>query len=432
VGAGAIALAVALGAVVCAHQSSTPAAELLQSAARAIGSARITRSRSTLVALQIALAVLLLAGAGLMAKSFARLQHVRPGFDPDGLLTFRLAVPEPRYAGRERAAFVDDLVTRLNAIAGVRSAAVNTRLPFGGARGANGVAIDGRPAAAGETIAVDQREVTPAYFQTMRIPVLSGRAFSDRDDGSSEAVAIVNRTMAARYWRDGRAVDHLVRVAAGEEASGWLRIVGVVDDVRHTSLAKAPVAELYRPFAQMPLADFSVVLRTAGDPSLAAPSARATVASLDRNLAVYDVRPMDARIAASFAQTRATARLLLAAALMAALLAAVAIFGAIWYAVTERQAEIGVRMALGATPATVWRLVVGGAVAVAGWGMGVGLAAAFALTPLMQSMLFDVRANDPATYAAVGAGILLLTLAASAAPARRAMRIDALTAIRRD
>ncbi len=432
IGGSSIVVGVVLALIVAAHQTMAPTAGLLQSAARATGSARTTRSRGALVALQIALAVLLLSGGGLMAKSFTRLQHVHPGFDPTNLLTFRIALPEQRYSGRRQTAgFADDLMIRLEAVAGVQSAAVNTRLPFAGARGANGVAIEGRPAGAGELIVVDQREVTPAYFSTMRVPLVSGRGFTERDDASAEPIAIVNRTMATRFWPDGRALDRRVRVTAGDEESGWLRIVGVVDDVRHTSLAKAPVAELYRPFAQMPLRDFSVVVRSAGDPSRAAAAAREAVRAIDRSLPVYDVRPMDDRVAASFAQTRATARLLLAAAMMAALLAAVAIYGSIWYAVSERQPEIGIRMALGATPWAVCRLVVGRAVALAGGGAAMGLGAALALTPLMQTMLFDVRANDPATYAGVAAGILALTLAASLVPARRAMRTEALTAIRR-
>jgi putative ABC transport system permease protein len=429
----AIAIALVFALMVAAHQASGPPIGALQSGIRAGGSARAARTRGILVTVQIGLAVLLLSGGGLMAKSFARLHDVRPGFDASGLLTFRIALPELRYGGaRATAQFVDDLVGRLTALPGVQSAGANTRLPFGGARGANGIAVDGRPASPGELPVVDQREVTADYFQVMRMPIVSGRGFSDRDTATSEPVAIVNRAMAARFWSGASPLDRRIRVTAGDEESGWLRIVGLVDDVKHISLARAPVAEMYRPFAQMPLRDFAVVLRTANDPTAETGAVRAAIQSLDRRLPIYDVRTMDARIASSLAQSRATALLLGTAAILAALLGAIAIYGSIWYAVAQRQPEIGVRIALGATPWAVCRLVLGGAVGLAVAGASIGIGAALTLTPFIQAMLFDTRANDPATYAAVVTALLILTLAASLAPARRAMRTDPVTALRSD
>jgi putative ABC transport system permease protein len=426
-----VAIGVALAFTVAGHKPADRLVESLQSASRITGGAPTRRLRGALVTVQIALAVLLLAAGSLMIRSVVRLRHVQPGFSADHLLTFRIALPAEGYrTPDERVRFVDALSARLRGQPGVVSAGVSSRLPFSGSRGANGVAIHGRPAGPGDLLVVDQREVTPAYFRTMGIRQIRGRDLTARDDVRAEAVTAINRTMAERFWPGGSPLDQQVRVTAGDEASGWLRIVGVVDDVRHSSLAREPVPEMYRPYAQMPLADFSVVIRTMGDPAAIAGAARALVQALDRNLPVYDVRTMDERIARSFAQTRATASLLLATALLAAVLAAVAIYGSIWYAVAQRIPEIGVRLALGATPLSVCRLVIARALMLAALGAALGAALALAVTPLLGTMLFETSAADPLTYLGVIAGLLALTVAASVVPARRAMRVDPMAAMR--
>jgi len=426
-----VAIGVVLAFMVAAHKPTGHLVESLHSAARSTGGARGNRVRGFLVSVQIALAVLLLAAGGLMIRSVNRLRHVQPGFSADHLLTFRIALPDEAYgSGTETARFVDTLIARLQDQPGVLTAAANSRLPFGGSRGANGVAIQGRPAAPGDLLVVDQREVTPAYFRTMGIRLVRGREFSSRDDARAEGVTVINRTMAARFWPGGNPLDQQVRVAAGDESSSWLRIVGIVDDVRHSSLARQPVPEMYRPYAQMPLRNFSVALRTVGDPTAVAAAARSVVQALDRSLPIYDVRTMEARIANSVAQTRATASLLLATALLATLLASVAIYGSIWYAVAQRIPEIGVRLALGATPRSICGLVIGRALMLATVGAAAGAALALAVTPLLGTMLFETSAADPATYVGVVGGLLALTAAASVVPARRAMRVSPLAAIR--
>jgi putative ABC transport system permease protein len=422
---------VCIGALNAWHGPRLCLADDLRGGSRSTAGARAGRARLLLVTSQIALAVVLLAGAGLLGRSFAKLRAVDPGFDPRGVLTFRLALPDVRYgAASGRAAFARSLVERLEAAPEVESAAVISRLPFGGSRGANGFEIAGRPAAPGDLRIADQREVTPAYFRALSIRTIGGRTFTAGDDGRAEPVVVVNRAMADAFWGGGNPIDARVRVTAGEEASAWLRIVGVVENVHHVSLARAPVPEMYRPYAQAPTDTFAIVVRAKGDPAAAVSPSRAAVRSLDALLPVYDVRTMEERIAGSVAQTRATAALLVATALLAAGLAAVAIYGAIWFAVAQRTPEIGVRLALGASRASVFRLVAGRALLLAASGAALGLGAAALAAPLLGGLLYDTRPGDPAAYVMAAAGLLVLTLVASLVPARRAMRVDPIVVLR--
>jgi len=269
-------------------------------------------------------------------------------------------------------------------------------------------------------------------LETMRIPLLKGRGFAATDDSRAERVTIINRAMAEQYWPNENPIDRRVRLAAGFNSGIWFRIVGVVEDVKHISLSRGPVAEMYHPYPQAAVASFSVVVRTAGEPTSIAPAARAAVLAIDPNLPIYDVRTMGDRIAASFAQTRGTMLLLLVTATLAAALAGVAIYGSIWYAVTQRIPEIGIRLALGASRASVCGAVVGRAVGLTAIGAAVGALASVAAGPLIRSLLFDTRTTDPLTYAMVIASVLVLTLVASIAPARRAISVDPMTALRNE
>jgi putative ABC transport system permease protein len=308
---------------------------------------------------------------------------------------------------------------------------VISTIPFGGSRGANGVEIEGRPRAAGEPgMIIDQRHVSPSYFQTMRIPVLKGRGFRDSDDSRAERVTIINRTMADRYWPGQDPLNRRVRLTGGFDSNVWFRIVGVVDDVRHISLSRGPVPEMYHPYAQTAIPTFSVVVRTADNPAAAAPLARAALLAIDRNLPMYDVRTMEDRVAASFAQTRGTMLLLLVTAGLAAVLAAVAIYGSIWYSVTQRIPEIGIRLALGASRASVCVAVVGRALVLTAIGAAAGAAASMAAGPLIRGLLFDTRTTDPLTHGLVVLAVLTLTILASIAPARRAMSVDPMIALK--
>ena len=421
------------GVVVSLLGPDAHVAAALRSGPRTAGAPRETRARSVLVVSQIALAVVLLATSGLMIRSVVRLSRVGPGFEPDRVLTFRLSLDGSRYAALPaRAAFASDLQQRLIAAPGVSAAALGSYVPFGGGRGANGVEIEGHPAAPGSMQIADQRHVTPDYFRAMAIPVVRGRVFGAADDARGEPVTVINQTMAARFWPDADPIGQRIRLSAGFDSESWFRIVGIVADVHHVSLSRAPAPEMYRPYAQAPDPGFVVVVKTTGDPASAGRVVREAVQAIDRNLPVYDMRTMDERIAASFAETRATALLLLATAILAAVLAAVAIYGSIWYSVAQRIPEIGVRLALGASRASVGGLVVGRAAAFGAIGVAIGLAGSALAAPMMRGLLFDTRPVDPATYVGVAAGVLALTVLASALPARRAMQVDPMTALRNE
>ena len=426
-----ILIGILFGAI-AAYRPGGRLAEALGASTRSSTSAAAGRSRTALVVAQVALAVVLLSAAGLMLTSVVKLSRVSPGFDADHVLTFKVALTGSRYAAAPaRVAFVSDLIERLNATGGVRSAGLTSLVPFGGMRGANGVEIEGRTRVAGEApIVIDQRHVSPGYFQTMKIPLVSGRGLSASDDSRGERVTVINRTMAQRYFANVDPVNRRVRTSAGFDSNVWFRIVGVVDDVRHISLSRDPVPEMYHPIAQTAVPTFTVVVRTAGDPAAMAPAARAAVQAVDMNLPVFDVATMNDRIASSFAQTRGTMLLLLVTATLAAALSAVAIYGSIWYSVMQRMPEIGIRVALGASRGSVFRRVVASAVTLAALGATLGTATAMAAGSLLRSLLFDTRTTDPLTYATVVGAVLALATAASLVPAIRAMRVDPIAALR--
>jgi len=435
VAAFAMALAVTLGfffgLLASGRRESGGLAGDLRSGGRTSPPPNITRARHLLVIAQVALAVVLLAGAGLMVRSVVRLANVSPGFSVDRVLTFRLSLDSPRYqANGTRTRTVGELLDRLGALPNVSSASVTSRIPLGGSRGANGIDIEGRTPSPGELWIVDQRHVSPDYFRTMGIRLVRGRALEPHDDERSEHVTVINRAMADRFWPNGDAINRRVRLAAGFDSGRFIRIVGIVEDVRHVSLSRPPVPEMYRPYAQAPAPDVIVVVKTAVDPTTVAPSCRAVVQSLDPNLPIYDVRTMEQRVAGSFAETRVTALMLAMTAALAAILAGIAIYGSIWYSVTQRTAEIGIRLALGATRLSVCMGVVGRALSLTGLGTLAGTAAALASAPLLAGLLYDTPPTDRATYAIVMLSVFVLTLAAAVGPARRAISVDPMRTLR--
>jgi putative ABC transport system permease protein len=264
----------------------------------------------------------------------------------------------------------------------------------------------------------------------MNIPLVKGRLFRATDDSRGELVAIINRTIAKQYWPNEDPIDR--RVRTGLDPTVWFRIVGVVEDVRHVSLTREPVTEMYRPIAQSPTPVFMLAIKTSGDPAAFTPSARATVQALDPNLPIYDVRTMEDRIAGSFAQTRGTMLLLLVTAALAAALSGVAIYGSIWYSVSQRIPEIGVRLALGASRGSVFAGVLRRAVTLTGIGALIGVCGTLAGGRLIAGLLFDTRAGDPATLASVVAATMALAVVAGMVPARRAMSVDPMIALRGD
>jgi putative ABC transport system permease protein len=420
-------LALVFGVVVAANRPGR-LVDVLKSSGRTI-SGSDGRTRGVMVVAQVALAVVLLSAAGLMLNSVVKLSHVRPGFDADHLLTFKVALTGANYAAApSRVAFASDLLARLDATAGVRQAALSSVIPFGGTRNGNAFTIEGRPRKPGELQIADQRYVSPNYFATMNIPLVKGRGFQASDDSRAELVVIINRTMARQYWPNEDPIDR--RVRTGLDPHIWFRIVGVVEDVRHVSLTRDPVTEMYRPIAQTAAPLFTLVVRSDRGPVALTPTVRATVQSIDPNLPIYDVRTMEERIAGSFAQTRGTMLLLLVTASLAAALSGVAIYGSIWYAVSQRIPEIGVRLALGASRASVFRDVLRRAVSLTGIGALIGVGSTLAGSRLIAGLLFETRATDPATLAAVVAVTMCLAVVAGIVPARRAMSVDPMIALR--
>jgi len=425
-------LGVLFGAIVAAHRPSSVTASL-KSTARTTGAATGGRLRRVLVVTQVALAVVLLSAAGLMLNSVVKLSHVNAGFDPRQLLTFRVALTTQNYAAApSRVAFGSEILQRFQDSPGVRGAALISAIPLGGTRGANGVEIEGRPPNPNETIIIDQRYISPNYFQTMAIPMVGGRPFTRTDDSRAEPVTIVNRAMAQRYWPNQNPIDRRVRLSAGYDSGTWFRIVGVVDNVRHISLSREAPMEMYRPFAQTAVGGFTLVVKADGEPSALGTAARAAVKAVDPNLPVYDMRTMEERISGSFAQTRGTMMLLLVTAVLAAMLAGVAIYGSIWYSVSQRVPEIGVRLALGASRASIFLEVLRRAVVLTAIGSALGLAASLAAGRLLAGLLFQTAATDPGTHAVVIAGTMTLALVAGLIPARRATRVDPMTALRNE
>jgi len=425
-------LGLGFGVVVAIHRPDGGLVDTLKSSGRAISGSR-GLARGVLVIAQVALAVVLLSAAGLMLNSVVRLSRVRPGFDADHLLTFKVALTGSNYsAPQARVAFTSGMLERLQTMPGVRLAALSSVVPFGGGRQANGFEIEGRPRKAGELQIADQRYISPNYLTTMNIPLLKGRMFLPSDDSRGEPVVIINRTMARQYWPNEDPINRRVRTGGGFDSAAWFRIVGVVEDVRHISLTRDAVTEMYRPIAQTATPLFTVVIRGDGDPVTLTPSARAAVQATDPNLPIYDVRTMEERIAGSFAQTRGTMLLLLVTAVLAAALSGVAIYGSIWYAVSQRIPEIGVRLALGASRASVFRDVLRRAVSLTGIGVAIGIAGALAGSRLMAGLLFETRATDPMTLAAVAGATMCLAVAAGIVPARRAMSVDPMIALRNE
>ena len=427
----AVFVGVVLGLVVGLQNGSATLADALRSGIRASTAPRVTRARSAMVVTQIAFAVMLLGAAGLMVRSIVRLSNVSPGFTADRLLTLRLSLSSDNYKpAPARTAFVDSLIERLSAAPDVERAALTSRLPLGGSRGANGVAIEGRPAARGELRIVDQRHVTPDYFRAMGIAVIRGRALAPTDAAGAEPVTVINRAMADRYWAGDDPIGTRVSLGEGFDSKTWFRIVGVVENVRHVSLSRPAVPEMYRPYAQAPVADVTVVLKTRGEPAAATSAVRSIVRSIDANLPLYDVRTMTERISGSFSQLRATMLLLAVTAALAAMLSAIAIYGSIWYSVTQRIPEFGLRLALGASRASVCGGIVGRAFRLSTVGAALGVGCTVAAGGVLRGLLFETPITDGFTYATVCAVLAVLTLAASVVPARRAMMVDPLTAIK--
>jgi putative ABC transport system permease protein len=413
-----------------ALQSSKPDLnDVLKDRSGTMGSGN-ARIRHALVVAEVALSLLLLIGAGLMLKSFQRVLEEDPGFRTNNLLLMTVSLPHTDYPETQQVIeFYRQLSLYLEALPGVRTVSAVNALPISGGDSYGDLTIENRPFPPGETPVASYRRVLPNYFRTIGIPLLRGREFNDQDTGAGQPVVTINAAMARRYFPNEDPVGKRIKIGP-PEGEPWLTIVGVVGDVRNVGLDMEPALATYEPHPQRPWRTMNLVIRTDVEPASMAATVRNALRERSKGLLIYNVSTMDQRISASMAPRRLNMTLLGIFAVVALMLAVIGIYGVMSYAVTQRTHEIGVRVALGAQRVDVLRLVVGQAMILALVGVAIGLGAAVGLTRLMTGLLYKVSATDPITYAGITAVLLGVALLASYIPARRASRVDPMTALR--
>jgi putative ABC transport system permease protein len=391
--------------------------------------------RSGIVVAQIALALVLLVGAGLLLRSLLRLTSESPGFDSAGVVVARVALEPGRYEdAARRARYVGDAIDRLAAVPGVERVGAIDYLPFGRSDAYLNISIEGRATAkSDDEVAAHLRSVAGMYFPVMRIRLLAGRLFGDVDGPSAAPVAVINSAMARKYWPNENAAALLgrrVRVGTSESDGPWLTIVGVVGNVKHWNLAEEFAPELYQPQAQSPSMTLNFVVRPDQARRLPLGEAmRAALAATDASQAVSILR-LDELVSGSTAQSRFRAILFGFSAALAVVLAVVGIYGVIAYRVSQRTREIGVRLALGARRADILMLILRQGIGLTVAGVAIGLVASFWLSRLLQGMLFRVTTTDAATYLGVSILLIATALLSNLIPARRASRVSPVTAMR--
>ena len=406
----------------------------LKEGGRAVAGGRRSRLlRGSLVMSEVALALALLIAAGLLLRSFARLQSVRPGFEPRGVMTAMLSLPDVKYPDEARQAqFFDQLLLRVSALPGVEHAATVYPLPLSGARYGLSFVVAGRPQPPPtEVPRAEIAAISSEYFRAMGIPLHSGRAFTNQDRIGSQPVLIVNGTMARKLWPGESPLGKRITFDTPTDPKArWLTVVGMVGEVRAAALGKEPESQAYWPQQQRPFSEVALVLRTSQPPATLVPPVRQVVQSLDRDLPLDRVQTLEAVVAASLSQNRVKTLLIGIFGALALLLAAVGIYGLVSYTVAQRTHEIGIRVALGAGRREVLGMVIAQGMGLVAAGLAVGLALAWAATRLMADQLYEVSATDPLTFAGVPLLLAAVALAANWLPAHRATQIDPLEALR--
>ena len=417
------------GAVPALTASGSTLTDSLKDGGRSGSASRGKRTRSAFVIVEVALALVLLVGAGLLLRSFVRLLDRNPGFDASRTITMRISLPQARYGGDgQRSQFLERFFQQVDALPGVEASGAISFLPLSGLGAATSMQIVGKPIPPqGQEPVTDVRVISHGYLKTMGVPLLKGRLFNEQDASDANGRVVINETMALKYWPGEDPIGKRVRIAWDSLED---EVIGVVGDVKHSGLDGETRAMTYWPYARWSYGTMTVTVRTAADPNRIVTSIASLVRQLDPELVVANVKTMDEVVSDSVAQRRLTMLLLTIFAGAALLLAAVGIYGVIAYSVTERTQEIGIRVALGAQRGAVLRMVIKQALVLVVTGIAVGGGGALLLTRLMQGLLFEVKPTDPVTFGVVSGVLTAVALLASYIPGRRATQIDPVIALR--
>jgi putative ABC transport system permease protein len=420
------------GLVPALHSSKTELTESLKEGSRGAGEgAHRHRMRGILVVSELAIAVVLLVVAGLLIQSLWRLRNVSPGFEPQNLLTFAVAVPEVKYPTERQDQFFRELVSRVQALPGVRSAGAVIPLPLTGDMFRISFEQEGHPVAKGDQPSADFFAVSDDYFKTLGVRMLKGREFTQRDSAKAPGVIIINEAFAKKYFPNEEPIGKRLKpgISTTEQKADWREIVGVVADVRNRNLSSELRPGYFLPQSQIPFSQMSIVVRTVNDPHTLVTQVQNEVHGMDPDVPVFSVKTMEEYISATVAAPRFNSTLLGIFASVALILTIVGLYGVMSYSVAQRTNEIGIRMALGAQTRDVMSLIVFQGLKLVWIGLGIGLLGALASTWILKSLLFGVTHNDPLTFIVVSVILSLVALLACYVPARRATRLDPLQAL---
>src|SRR5947209_4129285 len=430
----ALVTGVLFGLAPALQASRSDLTEALKEGGRSSGDgARHNRLRSALIVAEVAIALMLLVGSGLLIQSLRRLQQVSPGFDSHNVLTLSVGLPDVKYNTQQQADFYRSLRERIEALPGVASASAVFPLPLSGERMGISFETEGRPVLKSDEPSTEFRTVSPDYFRTMGIPFLKGRDFTERDDQTAPGVVIVNEAFAQKFFPNKDPLGKRIKpgISVDENKPVMREIVGVVGNVKHKNLSMAEEdPEAYVPHEQLPFDTMTLVVKTNVNAASITSAVRNEVRALDKDLPVYSIKTLDEYLAASVSQPRFNTLLLAIFAGLALILTAIGLYGVMSYSVVQRTHELGIRLALGAQTHDIQKLVVGQGMALTLIGVVIGLIGAFALTRIMRSLLFGISATDPLTFIAVSLLLSTIALIACLIPARRAMKVDPMIALR--
>lgn len=416
-----------------ALQASNPdLSQALKEGGASGGGGRRNRLLSGLVVCEVALAIVLLIGAGLMMQSFGNIQKIDPGFDPENLLTVEIGLPDKSYPEPAQiSAFYENLEARIAGIGGVESVGSTGLLPFTNSNSTTTIYVEGSPRPEPGNHAFGSiRAITPNYPDTMGFTLLKGRLLTAQDYNREAPVALINETLAQKYWPGEEVVGKRFRRGGPDSEAPWTTVVGLVGDVRYGGFTEDYIPEFFLAHKESSWSNMIIAIRTQGDPERIATAVRAAVAELDPNLPLINVETMESFIEESIWMNQFNTTLFGVLAVMALILATIGVYGVINYSVTQRTHEIGIRMALGAQSSDVRSLVVRQGLKLAFWGILIGIPISFGLTRLMASLLFGISPSDPITFGGIALTMAIVAVLASYIPARKATKVDPMIALR--